>query len=777
MHDILAGLNDEQRRAVETINGPLLILAGAGSGKTRVLTHRIAHMLQNGVRPWNILAVTFTNKAAAEMKERVGALVGEGADKILVTTFHSACVRFLRRDIAALGYRTSFTIFDTDDQIRLIKSILKDMGLDPKARPPRSFLSHIDSAKNSMRLPDKAAADKGDHSEQIYIRYQKTLKENNGVDFNDLIGLMVKLLKENPDILERYQDRYRYLMVDEYQDTNQAQYQLVQLLAGKYRNLAVVGDDDQSIYAFRGADISNILNFNKDFPDAAVIRLERNYRSTNTILKAASTVVARNSGRMAKTMWTDSGDGEKIGVIIGSDEEREAELIVQRIQKMRKQGRKPGEFAIIYRSNAASRIFEQQLLQARLPHVLIGAQKFYERREIRDIVGYLKLILNPSDDMACQRVINSPPRGIGGKSLQGIIEEANLRGVPLLEAARGWAMRGRGKARSSAGDFCRMIDSFAREALSIEPGDLVKQVATRSGYIERLNNENTPESQARLDNISELIRAMESAVEEEGIVENESPLERLQRFLDRATLSSPTENIPDASEGRITLLTAHLCKGLEFPVVFVVGMYEGGFPHFRSLEKEEDIEEERRLIYVAFTRAEEKLFVTRPRRRMSFAGGEVTRADADPSRFLSEVPTELMDFGQTGTFARRQQGMFSREARNDRAQRLGFSGGGGSGGRRPSRAASRSMPPRSRAAASAARLKPPPPLPSDYRTITPESPTDLKPGTRVIHPKFGPGVIRSSVGAPNNPKLQIHFDRHGPKNILARYANLEIVLT
>ncbi len=768
MRDILAGLNDEQRRAVETISGPLLILAGAGSGKTRVLTHRIAYMLQNGVRPWNILAVTFTNKAAAEMKERVAALVGEGADRILVTTFHSACVRFLRRDIGALGYRTSFTIFDTDDQLRLIKSILGELNIDPKARPPRGFLSHIDSAKNSMKLPDQAAADRGDHSEQVYLRYQTALRENNGVDFNDLIGLMVRLFREHPDVLERYQDRYQYLMVDEYQDTNTAQYQLVQLLAGKHRNLAVVGDDDQSIYAFRGADISNILNFSRDFPDAAVIRLERNYRSTNTILKAASTVVANNRGRMAKTMWTDSGEGEKIGVIIGSDEEREAELIIQRIQGLRQQGRKPGDIAIIYRSNAASRIFEQQLLQARLPHVLIGAQKFYERREIRDVVGYLKLILNPADDMAFQRVINSPPRGIGGKSLQDIIAEANLRGVPLLEATRGWSMRGRGKARSSAGDFCRMIDTLARDALSVEPGELVKQVVARSGYIERLNAENTSESQTRLDNISELIRAMESAADEQADAD-ETPLQRLQRFLDSATLSSPTEDIPDPDAGRITLLTAHLCKGLEFPVVFVVGMYEGGFPHFRSLEKEEDIEEERRLIYVAFTRAEEKLFVTRPRRRMSFTGGEVTRADADPSRFLSEVPTELMDFGHTGTFAGRtsQQGLFGGEDRGSRLARLGFSA--------PPRPA-RGAPP-SRAAAAATRISTPPPLTGTYQTVTPEDPSDLKPGTRVIHPKFGPGIVRSCAGSPSNPKLQIHFDRHGTKSILARYANLEIVLT
>ena len=769
MRDILSGLNAEQRRAVETIDGPLLILAGAGSGKTRVLTHRIAWMLEKGVRPWNILAVTFTNKAASEMKSRVAELVGDVSDRILVSTFHSACVRFLRRDIAALGYRTSFTIYDMDDQLRLVKSILKELNIDPKARPPRGFLSHIDSAKNRMRPPDKAAADRGDHSEKVYLRYNSSLREANGVDFNDLIGLMVKLFKEHPDVLARYQDRYRYLMVDEYQDTNQAQYQLIQLLAGKHRNIAVVGDDDQSIYAFRGADISNILDFNKDFPDVAVIRLERNYRSTGTILKAAGAVVSNNRGRMAKTMWTEAGDGEKVGVLIGSDEDREAELIIQRIQSMRRKGRKLSDFAIIYRSNAASRIFEQKLLQARLAHVLIGAQKFYARREIRDVVGYLKLILNPTDDMAFQRVINSPPRGIGGKSVQGIIEEAGIRGVPLLEAARGWSMRGRGKARNSAGDFCRMIDSFAGDALIIEPGALVKQVVNRSGYIDRLNAENTTESQTRLENIQELIRAMEAARDEEAD-ENETPLERLQRFLDRATLTSPTEDIPNADAGCITLLTAHLAKGLEFPVVFVVGMYEGGFPHFRSLEKEEDIEEERRLVYVAFTRAKQKLFVTRPRRRMSFAGGEVTRADTDPSRFLSEIPTALMDYGQTGGVSRRsrQSGLFGQGSRSERVKRLGFTGQSprGSSSRRSSRASS-----------AAARLTAPPPLTGTYQTITPEDPSELKPGTRVIHPKFGPGIIRSRVGSPSNPKLQIHFDRHGPKNILARYANLEIVLT
>ncbi|MEL6344010.1 MAG: UvrD-helicase domain-containing protein [Myxococcota bacterium] len=801
-HPILSGLNPEQRRAVEKIDGPLLVLAGAGSGKTRVLTHRIAWMLYKGIPPWQILAVTFTNKAAGEMKERVAELVGSEAKKILVSTFHSACVRFLRRDIAPLGYKTSFTIYDSDDQLRLLRDIVKAMNLDPKVHSPRSFRAYIDGAKNRMARPDMDAAARGDLQEKVFEAYERQLREADAVDFNDLIGLVVKLWREHPEVLEKYQNRYRYLMVDEYQDTNKAQYRLIKLLAGRYRNLAVVGDDDQSIYAFRGADVTNILSFEKDFPETGTIRLERNYRSTQTILTVAGAVVSNNQTRMAKTMWTEAGDGPKVGVIVAGDEDREAGLVVQRIQRMIHDGRDPGDFAIIYRSNAASRAFEQSLLQARIDHVLVGAQKFYERREIRDIISYLKLVLNPADDMAFLRVINTPPRGIGAKSVTGIVEEAQIRGVPLLQSARGWSMRGRGKARTSAGAFCQLIDALTEDALHMEPADLVRKIAQRSGYIARLESQNTREAQGRLENIQELIAALENADDtdqEDAVVSvsasavsasaavspDESPMDRLQRFLDQISLASPTEDIPGEDKGQVTLLTAHLAKGLEFPVVFVVGMYEGGFPHFRSLDRNEDIEEERRLVYVAFTRAKQKLFVTRPRERLMFTGGSASRQEVEPSRFFQEMPQELMDFSQAGrSFMRRSSSSASN--RSARMQRLGFKPPSASTLRR--RAAPGLF---SKGASAPAGRRQSSPLPQsaaqslvaasdpleEVRTMSPEGPEDFEPGTRVLHPKFGIGTIRRRDGAPNNPKLQIQFDRFGSKSILARYANLEIVLT
>ena len=781
-HPILVGMNPEQRRAVEAIQGPLLILAGAGSGKTRVLTHRIAWMLYNGIPPWQILAVTFTNKAAAEMKERVEKLVGDTAHRILVSTFHSACVRFLRRDIEVLGYKSSFTIYDTDDQLRMIRELLKAMGVDPKVHAPQKFRAYIDSAKNQLQKPSGQLAAQGDMEERVFVAYERAIKEANAVDFNDLIGLMVRMFDEHPEVLAKYQERYRYLMVDEYQDTNHAQYRLIKALAGKYRNLAVVGDDDQSIYAFRGADIRNILSFEKDFPETATIRLERNYRSTKTILAAASAVVSNNMGRMAKTMWTEAASGEQLGVLIGSDEEREAELVVQHIRRMIHRGRRPQDFAIIYRSNAASRAFEQVLMAASVPHVLVGAQKFYERREVRDIISYMKLVLNPADDIAFQRVINEPPRGIGGKSLQEIIEEAGIRGVPLFDAARGWAMRGSGKARRSAGEFCQLIDSLSRAALELSPAELVREIISRSGYEDRLRDQKTEEAEGRLENLQELIAALErpDASGAEALPADASPVDRLQHFLDKLSLSSPTEDIPEADQGAVTLLTAHLAKGLEFPVVFVVGMYEGGFPHFRALDREEDIEEERRLVYVAFTRAREKLYVTRPRQRLMFNGGSASRQDAEPSRFLSEVPRELLEFSEAGGYERRMQ-QATAESRNSRAARLGF--GTPEPPVRSPRAQARPMStglfPASRPAPAPA---PSAPVRSSsgpaeaLRTEVPEEPRQLPEGVRVVHPRFGAGVIEQRSGAPSNPKLLIRFDRYGIKSLLAQYASLEIVI-
>ena len=769
-HPIVAGLNTEQRRAVETIDGPLLILAGAGSGKTRVLTHRMAWMLYKGVEPHQILAVTFTNKAAGEMKERVMDLIGDRARNILVSTFHSACVRFLRRDITRLGYKSSFTIYDTDDQRRLIRDILLGMNLDPKVHDPRRLISYIDAAKNKLGQPDEQRAARGDVDERVFAAYQRALRAADAVDFNDLIGLMVTLFREHPDVLARYQERYRYLMVDEYQDTNHTQYTLIKMLAGRYRNLAVVGDDDQSIYAFRGADVTNILSFEKDFPDATTIRLERNYRSTKTILQAAGSVVSNNRGRMEKTMWTDAPDGARVGVMVGSDENREAELVVQSIRRGLRTGCSPNDFAIIYRSNAASRAFEQALLAAKIPHVLVGAQKFYERREIRDIVSYIKLLLNPADDMAFRRIINEPPRGIGAKSVEDIVHEASIRGVPLLESARGWSMRGRAKSRVSAGAFCRMIDSLSQVALEVTPADLVREIVKRTGYETRLTTQNTRESLGRLENIQELIRALEEDDSDSEAPSEEGPIERLQRFLDKISLASPTEQIPGEEQGQVTLLTAHLAKGLEFPTVFVVGMYEGAFPHFRSMEREEDIEEERRLVYVAFTRAREKLYITRPRQRLMFTGGTASRQDALPSRFMGEIPQELLDFGQAGAGFRRRQahGTGAQESRAARMARLGLS-------------TSNTGPRRSGRLFPGAQRAPTPPSPAastgEMRTVVPEDVSEFAPGVRIFHPKFGLGVIKQRSGSPANLKLQIQFEQSGWKSILVRYANLELVLS
>ncbi|MFT4977792.1 MAG: DNA helicase-2/ATP-dependent DNA helicase PcrA, partial [Myxococcota bacterium] len=689
--------------------------------------------------------------------------------------------------------KSSFTIYDGDDQKRLVRDILLGMSMDPKVHNPRGIVSYIDSAKNRLGQPNEKEAARGDVEERVFAAYQRSLRAANAVDFNDLIGLMVKLFQEHPFILERYQDRYRYLMVDEYQDTNHTQYKLIQLLAGKHKNLAVVGDDDQSIYAFRGADVTNILSFEKDFPDVATIRLERNYRSTQTILEAAGAVVSNNRGRMEKTMWTDADKGPKVGMLIGSDEHREAELVVQKIRHGVRAGGSMSDYAVIYRSNAASRAFEQALLAAKIPHVLVGAQKFYERREIRDIVSYIKLLLNPADDMAFRRVINEPPRGIGAKSVADLDHEAKLRGVPLFEAARGWAMRGRGKARTSAGAFCQLIDTLAREALEATPGDLVRKIVERTGYEERLKSQNTHESLGRLENIQELISALDDDrgdMDEEGLIigapEEEGPIERLQRFLDKISLSSPTELIPGEDQGQVTLLTAHLAKGLEFPVVFVAGMYEGGFPHFRAMEREEDIEEERRLIYVAFTRARQKLFITRPRQRLMFNGGSASRQDAMPSRFISEIPQELLDFSDAGAFARQRQRSLGSETRADRAARLGF-GASSSSSSRAARASGRLFPGRAAptgapsSSAPGGLFAPPPEAApvdmSEVRTVVPEDVAEFAPGVRIVHPKFGLGTIEQRSGPPANLKLQIQFDRHGWKSILARYARLELVLS
>jgi DNA helicase-2/ATP-dependent DNA helicase PcrA len=769
MSELLAGLNPEQRRAVETIKGPLLILAGAGSGKTRVLTRRVAYLLEQGVRPWNVLAVTFTNKAAGEMKERVRALVepriGPAANEIWVSTFHSTCVRLLRRDIEPLGYNRNFVIYDDDDQIRVLKQILGDLKIDPKRSPPSLYRGLIDKAKNRLEEPGEGEA--GDHFfPKVYRAYADRLKAANALDFNDLVNCVVKLWEQHPDVLERWRSRWRYVLVDEYQDTNAAQYKLIKLLCDHgERNLAVVGDDDQSIYSFRGADIQNILDFEKDFPSATVVRLEQNYRSTGTILKAASALVKRNTMRKDKTLWTDAPEGELIKVVRAEDEVEEAGLVVGEIRRLMAT-RRAADFAIIYRTNAQSRPIEQALMQARIPHVLVGGKKFYERREVRDLVAYLKLVVNPADDVAFARVINVPTRGLGDKAIAQIADEANRLGVPMREAAKNLAQAG-GRVGNALAAFNMMMNRFESLALTIPPGELVLTVAKDTGYRAELEAEKTDEAEGRLENIDALSRAVaedeDLGVDEDGrpfVPATEMPMDRLRSFLDRVSLAGQADELPDEGTGAVTLLTAHLAKGLEYPVVFVVGLVERCFPHARA-ELDADIEEERRLAYVAVTRARERLYLTWPARRRGFEGGYEPTAT---SRFLRELPRDVL------TGALPPQATMGRTLLPPAPPRPPTRTHAPTSGRAfEDRAPLRPIPPR---APTLARAAPP----TDRRKLVPDDLESYRVGVEVFHPLLGSGTISKREGIPTNPKLTIHFRDHGPRTVFAASAGLEILL-
>jgi len=757
----LEGLNPRQQEAVEATDGPLLILAGAGSGKTRVLTRRVAHLLHKGVAPWRILAVTFTNKAAAEMKARVAEMVGSAARDVWVSTFHSTCVRILRREAQHLGYSPNFVIYDTDDQRSLLKNILLQLRIDPKTHPPRGFASEIDKAKNRLMDPIEVEdmASRGHfrhHTAQVYAAYQKRMKAAEAMDFNDLINLVVKLFTEHPAVLEKYQDRFLYLLIDEYQDTNHAQYQLVRLLSAKYRNVAVVGDDDQSIYSFRGADIRNILDFERDFPEAKVVVLDQNYRSTERILKAASAVVSHNTARKEKELWTDAGTGEPLRRIIANTEEEEAMKVAGEITRlMQDKGRRPGDFAIIYRTNARSRLFEMALGHRRIPYIIVGARKFYERREIRDMLGYLKLVINPSDEMGFARIINVPKRGIGPKGMEKLRARAVADSSSLFEAAR-YDAQGKSKVAKKLADFVTLIDRARDGILTMSPGDLVHQIAEESGYLPMLRAEDTKESQDRIANIDALCQDVA------GLDEGADPIERLQEWLDRASLTGQDEDLPD-DDGAITLLTAHLAKGLEYPVVFVVGMVEGAFPHSRSSEKEEDLAEERRLVYVAFTRAMERLYVCHHAARRNWNG---FMESVRPSRFLSDVPRDLFHRdspswrkakGPSGSFTEAQQRLDAFTSRH------GF---------RPASQMGNAAPPR--------------PAPSPVSrpseddgeprfTYLPDSPAEYQVGVTVNHPQLGDGVIQLRAGTLNNLRLVVRFEGHGRKTVFPRHVSLEIV--
>ncbi|MSP55534.1 MAG: ATP-dependent DNA helicase PcrA [Myxococcales bacterium] len=781
MSDLLVGLNPEQAEAVQTTEGPMLILAGAGSGKTRVLTRRVGYLLESGVRPWNIFAVTFTNKAAGEMKERVRQLVGATADDVWVSTFHSSCVRILRRDIEPLGFGKNFAIWDDDDQMRVLKQLLAEQGIDPKRTPAANFRSQIDRAKNRMIGPKEVASalkEAGplsgwsDKLPAVFGAYEARLKKANALDFNDLIGKVVELWSQFPEVLKKWTDKFHYLMVDEYQDTNAAQYKLIRLLASARSNLAVVGDDDQSIYSFRGADIRNILDFEKDFPEAKIIRLEQNYRSTALILRAASGVVVNNLGRKDKTLRTDAPEGEPLRLIHAPDELAEADMVLSEIRRLTGQNRgagpampiRPGDIAIIYRTNAQSRPFERVLTDARIPFTLVGGKKFYERREVRDILAYLRVVLNPADDMSLLRIINVPTRGLGEKAVESLRSEAARHGVSVYRAAR---MAGSdGRAGKGLAAFAQVIDSVSSAVLTMSPGGLVLHTAKVTGYLSDLEAENTDESRGRIENIQELARAVSESAREydDQHADAPDPYERLASFLDRAALSGQSDELPSEG-GKVTLLTVHLAKGLEYPAVFVVGLTEGCFPHARS-ESESEIEEERRLAYVAFTRARERLILTAPRMRRGLDGNIFPAA---LSRFLMEIPKEA--FGPNppaSLFPAAQPSARPARFGVDPAARPTFSAAPPTRMGRPL-----AVPTPSRGTLITGS---PPTVPPDRRRMTPDSTDDFKPGTEVFHPLLGAGTVSSRDGIPSNPRLTIHFNKHGPRTVFAVSARMDILL-
>ena len=639
-------LNAEQREAVFHTEGPLLILAGAGSGKTRVLTHRIAYLIEEkGINPWNILAITFTNKAAGEMRERVDDIVGFGSESIWVSTFHSTCVRILRRHIDRLGYDNNFTIYDSDDQKTLMKDVCKLLQIDTKTYRERTILSAISSAKDEMITPEEYELNAyGDFSKkkiaEAYKEYERQLKANNALDFDDLLVKTVQLFQTQPEILEYYQDRFRYIMVDEYQDTNTVQFKLISLLAAKYKNLCVVGDDDQSIYKFRGANIQNILSFEKEFEHTKVIKLEQNYRSTSTILDAANAVIKNNVGRKSKSLWTENGEGEKIQFRQFDTAYDEAEYIVGDIRERVDNGKAAYcDHAVLYRTNAQSRLFEEKMITANIPYKIVGGVNFYARKEIKDLLAYLKTIDNGKDDLAVRRIINVPKRGIGLTTVNRITEATQQRGISFYEAlCSADLVPGLGRSISKLESFAAMIEYFRKEAEHLSITELMEEILTETGYVEELKAEGEEEAEVRLQNIDEFlnkIAAYEESCEEE--------LPTLSGFLEEVALVADIDSLDEESD-YVVLMTLHSAKGLEFPYVYLAGMEDGIFPSYMTITADDptEIEEERRLCYVGITRAKKELAMTCARRRMIRGETQYNKM----SRFLKEVPPQLLSTGK-----------------------------------------------------------------------------------------------------------------------------------
>jgi DNA helicase II / ATP-dependent DNA helicase PcrA len=644
---LLESLNPTQLDAVKHTEGPLLILAGAGSGKTRVLTHRVAYILDQGLAaPEEVLAITFTNKAAGEMKDRVALLVGPDSRKMWVSTFHAFCARILRVHAEKLGYKREFTIYDGADQVRLVKRCIVELGKDPKRFNPRSFAAQISAAKNVLMTPDDYLRSTegyiAENVAEVYDLYQKRLYENNAMDFDDLIMQTVALLEIFPEVRERYQTRFKYIHVDEYQDTNHAQYRLVNILAAAHRNLCVVGDDDQSVYSWRGADIRNILDFERDYPEAKVVKLEQNYRSTQTILDAANAVVANNASRKPKELWTAGPQGERIRVFTAVDEYSEARFVVSEIERLMDSGASPRDVAVFYRTNAQSRALEDVLVREGVPYQVVGGVRFYERAEIKDAMAYLAVISNPSDSGALERIINVPKRGLGSTSVARLQDHARRNGLSLYEAlAEADAVDLTGAAKKACRVVRDLFEGWRVAAREVPPAELIGAILDESGYRAELEAENTVEAESRLENLEELINAARE-------YERYDPEPTLEGFLQEQALYSEQDAL-DTGGGQVALMTLHNAKGLEFDHVFIVGMEEGTFPHARSLD-EQNLEEERRLCYVGITRARETLTLSYAKLRSNWGEREYQM----PSRFLSEIPAALKAGAMAGSSAGRE---------------------------------------------------------------------------------------------------------------------------
>jgi DNA helicase-2/ATP-dependent DNA helicase PcrA len=741
--NLLHNLNPPQKEAVLHGEGPLLILAGAGSGKTRVIVHRIVYLIrERGVPPWQILAVTFTNKAAGEMRERVQHLLG-GGEVPLISTFHSTCARILRREIRHLGFEGNFTIYDDKDAEKLLKEIVAGFNLDEKRYPSKLFAAAIDECKNAGQRPEDLET--GDFLQEkvakVYAAYQERLKKCNALDFGDLMLLTVRLFETVPEVLERYRERFRWILVDEYQDTNPIQYRLIRLLAGERRNLCVVGDDDQSIYRWRGADIRNILDFEHDFPGVRVVKLEQNYRSTQTILTAAGAVVAKNRGRKAKTLWTENPGGEQIIYRRLESEREEARFVCRETERHLRRGGKLSDVAVFYRTNAQSRVVEDAMVADAISYHMIGGMRFYERLEIKDVLAYLKVLENPADEIALKRIINTPPRGIGHATIDKIAELADRRGIPLFEALR-QAAKGElltAGPRGKIADFETLLESFRALVDTVPIAELASRIIEESGYAARLKDDRSDEARDRLDNLQELL----AALEEFALTNAEKSL---SAFLEQVALVSDLEQ-GEQGKASVTLMTLHAAKGLEFPVVFIIGMEERLFPHVRALDDPIQMEEERRLCYVGMTRAREYLFLTNARRRRIFGQDQYNTS----SRFIAEIPRDLLDVEEEfqpgfsfGNAGREEEGAVSWQPATS---------------------------PHNLAAVFATDSEPG----FNEVEVVPEDQDGVCIGMRVRHGKFGVGTVRKIEGLGDVQKVIVWFNSVGPKKLLVRFAGLERV--